>query len=165
MKKIYFWSIVLLIIIGCKKEEEQFTALPDIIYWTQPPLFSCNTCFSILNLKPDEGFVIRTIEAYNQLADSLRIHPYNPAINCDTATMTPIDFSRFTLIGLPTSFGICDSISKTILTNAGQTKIAYTVHIKKYHGICGAVMVVSLNLVLIPKIRDKCTVYFKVVEE
>ena len=159
MKKLLFLVVLAFFFISCKKENNNPSNLVDVKYINPGELFNCITCFSPSNLN-NNGFVIKNENSYKEFADLLRIYPYNPNINCDTATLKPIDFSKYSLIGIFTSFGACDSINKSILINSNRTKITYNIIIKKYSGTCVSILGVSLNFALISKIPDDCTVDF-----
>jgi hypothetical protein len=156
MRKLLF---LLLVLISCKKERSDPSEPLYVKYINPGELFNCITCFSPLNISCN-GFVIKNENSYKEFADSLRIYPYNPSINCDTATLKLIDFSKYSLIGIFTSFGAYDSINKSILINSNRTKITYNIIIKKYSGTCVSMLGVSLNFALISKIPDDCTVDF-----
>jgi hypothetical protein len=159
MKKLLFLGVLAFLLFSCKKENNSPSEFVDAKYITPGELFNCITCFSPSNLNSN-GFVIKDENSYKKFADLLRIYPYNPNINCDTATLKPIDFNKYSLIGMFTSFGACDSINKSILINSNRTKITYSIFIKKYSGDCVSMLGVSLNFALISKIPDDCTVDF-----
>ena len=164
MKKVFFLLVLVIVLISCKKENNNPSEPVDVKYINSGELFNCATCFSPSNLS-SKGFIIKNEHSYKKFADSLRIHSYNPIINCDTATLKQIDFSTYSLIGIVTSYGMCDSMSKSILANSNRTKITYIIIIKEYSGFCIQILYVSLNFALIPKIPDDCTIDFNVKTE
>lgn len=164
MKKIFLLLVLAILLISCNKENNNPSELVDVKYINNSDLFNCLSCFSPSNLS-SKGFIIKDEDSYNRLADSLRFHVYYPNLNCDTATLKQIDFNAFSLIGIVTSYGMCDSISKSILANSNRTKITYNIIIKEYSGFCIQILCVSLNFALVPKIPDDCTVNFYVKTE
>ncbi len=161
MKRLLFLLVLVLLLISCKKESNDPSGPLYVKYINTGELFNCITCFSPSNISCN-GFVIKNENSYKEFADSLRIYPYNPNINCDTATLKPIDFNKYSLIGIFTSFGACDSINKSIMTNSNRTRITYNIIIKKYSGPCVDMLGISLNFALISKIPDDCTVDFNI---
>ena len=97
---------------------------------------------------------------YQKYADSMRIHPLNS--NCDTATLKDIGFGKYTLIGILTAHGSCDSLSKEILMDNRNDKIIYTIDIGESLGPCIEILYIPLNLALISKIPEHYQVEFEV---
>lgn len=154
--------IALLLILGCKEENDNIYQLSDVVYMENYELFNCKTCFSIININANAGFVVTDYISYKMYADSMRIHPVNLNVDCDTATLVYIDFSKYSLIGIFTGFGACDTINRKIFNDENNKKIIYDIDIKEYTGSCIMIYVLSLNLALIPKIPDNYKVDFTV---
>ena len=164
MKNILFFLVLALLLISCNKEDNSPSEPVEVKYLNSNELFNCITCFSPSNISCN-GFIIKNENSYKEFANSLRIHPLNPNIDCDTATLKQIDFNKYSLIGILTSYGACDSISKSILTNSIRTKITYHIAIKEYSGYCVKILKVSLNFALISKVSDDCAVDFNIKKE
>jgi hypothetical protein len=163
MKTIYIAVLAILIYNGCKNDDNQYV-VTEIKYLRNSELFNCSecNCFSISNIYSRNGFVIRDKETYDKYADSLRIFPVISKINCDTAQLMNIDFNKHSLIGISAGYGACDSINRNIYVDNKNQKVIYQIGIKEYNGVCIQIYLLSLNLVLIPRIPDNYKVYFKV---
>jgi hypothetical protein len=162
MKNISFIIITLLLILGCQEENDNIYYLSEVVYLENNELFNCQTCFSISNINANSGLIITDDISYEKYADSMRIHPINPNIDCDTATLVFIDFNKYSLIGIFTGYGACDTIKRNIINDEKNKKIIYDIDIKEYTGSCIKIYILGLNLALIPKIPDNYKVDFTV---
>jgi len=162
MKNIVMIIITLVLISGCRKDNDTIDQFSDAIYLENNELFNYQTCFSISNINTNSGFIITDDNTYTKYADSMRIHPINSSVDCDTATLINIDFNKYSLIGITTGYGACDTIQRNILYDEKNRKIIYNIDIKEYTGGCILIYILSLNLALIPKIPDDYKVEFTV---
>ena len=90
---------------------------------------------------------IRDSVSYRQFEDSIRIHHYN--LNCDTARLPEIDFSKWMLIGKTTSGGGCsDEYKRKVYLDNENKKIIYDIRVR-YRGLC-KMLIMNYNFVLIP---------------
>lgn len=160
MKTIYFIAIISLLAISCEKESGNDYKVLNTVYMENKELFNCVTCFSVVNIHARSGFVIKDNYTYKLYADSMRIHPLNS--NCDTATLINIDFNKYSLIGIMTAIGGCDSISKAITVDHITKETFYNVHIAECIGQRTEILYLPLNLALISKIPDNYKVEFTV---
>ena len=162
MKNLVIYLPILLLILSCDKNQDydHEVIASNTIYLKNSDLFNTVTCFSISNIELESGFVIDNISDYQKFADSLRIYPYNS--DCDTATLIDINFTQYTLIGIQTAHGACDSISREIFVNNKKKDIMYNINIKESNETCSRILYVPLNLALMPKKPDKYKIEFKV---
>jgi hypothetical protein len=162
MKKVMIIScIMVLIVVGCRKEISNEPELAGVSYLSNSRIFYCVDCFPTFNASIN-GFVIKDMDSYKRLGDTLNIRTYNPLtqINCDTATLIPIDFDKYTLIGIFTSYGVCDIVKRNIQADALKQNILYNITIKKHNGFCVDILATSLNFALIPKLHENWNVLF-----
>lgn len=153
---------LILIIFGCEKIE-QVVEIKDIAYLTNSEFLNSSICFSP-SFNENEGFVINENEEYQYLMNSYRIHPINPEVDCDTASFIDVDFNEFSLIGVMTIYGTCDTIKRKVLYNSDNNQIIYEIEILKYQGVCNYMAVMNLNVALIPKMQEKDSVEFIITE-
>lgn len=158
MKIIYISCITLLIALSCNKEGGTNFKLSTIDYLETKDIFNYGNCFLISNIHAESGFVIKDESTYQIYADSMRIQPLNT--NCDTATLTDIDFTKYSLLGILTGYGACDSITRDISVNNQQSKVIYSIDIKESTDTCIYIYVMSLNLALVSRIPDDFAVKF-----
>jgi len=163
MKKIILLGIIIALVVGCKKESEGLTE-QDVKYLKTGEIVNCFACFSPSNVNAD-GFEIKSEESYKQFENLLRIYPFNPIIDCDTVILPKIDFNKYTLIGILTTYGICDSVSRSVFINTDKTKIIYNINIKKHVGFCTDIGCIDLNFALVPKPSVDYRVVFNLKEE
>ena len=158
-----FLVVALLILFGCQRETESVYELTDITYMQNNEWFNCQGCFSIGQINLHSGFVIRDENTYRMYEDSMKIYPISdPPVDCDTATLVSINFNEYTLLGMATSHGACDTLTRKIWKDEVNNKIVYDIDIKEYTGGCVLILYMPLNLVLIPKIPDDYFVEFTV---
>lgn len=160
MRNLLIVLITFFLLNGCEKNEGIYE-IQDVIYLENKELFNSITCFSVSNINLSEGFVIADNKEYQELTDSMRINPINPNVNCDTASLVYINFSEYSLIGIMTTYGTCDTIKRKVLFDDSNNYI-YNVDIKEYTGSCNLMLVMNLNLALIPKIPDNHIVEFEI---
>jgi hypothetical protein len=160
MRILYVLLMTLFFTAGCNKDGDKNFNLSATKYLKNKELFNCVTCFSVINIHACSGFAIRNENTYNLYADSMRIHPLNS--NCDTATLLNIDFNKYTLIGIMTGLGACDSITRNIAVDNKNERINYNIDIKESKEPCNDMLYLPLNLMLIPKIPDNYNVVFKI---
>lgn len=160
MKKIILLGIIIAFAVGCKKENENLIK-QDVKYLQTGEIVNCKDCFSSTNAS-SEGFVIDNEDSYKQFENLLRKDTDNKSIDCDTVSLPKIDFNKYTLIGILTVTGVCDSISKSVMTNLSKTKMIYNISIKRPDGFCTDQGYISLNFVEIPKPPINYTVEFNV---
>ncbi|MBN2611982.1 MAG: hypothetical protein JXB00_10540 [Bacteroidales bacterium] len=145
---------ILFVIPGCEKNDE-LTDITNQVEFLEPNFFG--TCFSGFF---DEGYsevVIKDEASYQEFGDSVRIHPFN--LNCDTAVLPSIDFSKYSLIGKLTSVGGCNAYSvRQVFRDENGKEIVYKIHVE-YSGSCD-MLIVSMNWALVPKIPKGFTVEF-----
>jgi hypothetical protein len=161
MKYLYLILVVFSLFLGCQKEND-FNECSDVIYLENKELFNSITCFSVGNINAKSGIVIKDDIPYKLFADSMRIHPLNTSVDCDTATLIDIDFNKYSLIGISTGYGACDNIKRNIFRDIVNKKIIYNIDIKEHKGRCIDLYIFNLNLALIPKISDTYVVEFNV---
>jgi hypothetical protein len=155
MKKFFFVLLIgSMFFISCKKDEK--------IDLTQQCVFYDNflgVCFNRLAALEFDQFIITDNKAYQTFADSIRDHPYN--INCDTATLPTIDFTKYSLLGKKTSGGGCSATyNRLILQDNNEKKLIYKITVQ-YKGSC-SMLLASWNWVIIPKLEKGYSVEFQV---
>ena len=162
MRNLLFISVGLLFVLGCEKDQNTYK-IQDVTFLTNLELFDSVICFSPTFLKKNTGIVITNEIKYNMYADSMRLNPFNPDGNCNTATLVNIDFSKYSLIGISTSYGGCDTLKRNILHDEKNNKLIYEIDIKEHTGEgCFYFLIVDLNVALIPKLPDDYKVDFSV---
>jgi hypothetical protein len=167
MKKLMIAScIMVLILAGCKKEISNSPELAGVSYLSNGRIFYCIDCFSPLNASSN-GFVIKDMVSYRKFGDTLNLHTYNQMtqINCDTASLIPIDFNKYTLIGILASYGMCDIVKRNIQADTINLNILYNITIKQHNGFCDQMLATSLNFALIPKLLENWNVLFTIKTE
>lgn len=155
MKKLFFCLIsISFLLIACEKEN--VTDITDRCLFHDDLL---GTCFYGISSYANEEIIIKDNEAYQVFEDSIRIHPLNT--NCDTASLTPIDFNVFTLLAKKTSGGGCSVIyDRKVLKDSENKKIIYKIKVQ-YEGPCD-MLISSWNWVYIPKLEEGYSVEFQV---
>lgn len=155
MKKFFFVLLIgSMFFISCKKDEKS-----DL---TQQCVFYDNftgVCFNGLAAMTIKEIIITDNNTYQNFANSIRDYPYN--INCDTATLPIIDFTRYTLLGKYTSGAGCSATyDRQILKDDNRKKLIYRI-IVQYEGYC-KMNLASFNWVIIPKLENGYSVEFDV---
>lgn len=147
------------LIVSCN-ERESIEELQDVIYLGNNDLYFSKSCYSIGKIDMIDGIVITTKEQYEELADSMKKDKADSDANCDTASLIDINFNKYSLIGIETDYGACDSMNKKVLIDNTNNRIIYDIDIKKYSGSCIKILIINYNLALIPKISDNYTMDF-----
>ena len=128
MRNIFITCITLLFtLISCDKNSDNDFKVLTTDYLENKDLLNCVNCFSVTNFHACSGFVIRDDKAYKIYADSMRIHPLNS--NCDTATLIKIDFTKYSLVGIMTEHGACDSLKRDLIVDNIGKVIKYEIDI------------------------------------
>jgi len=153
-----------LILASCRKDSNILPELQGCSYIQNTDLFYCPECFMPYK-QYEAGVVIRNTDSYNSFGDSLNSHAKFLQVDCDTTTLIPIDFTKYTLIGIFSSFGACDVITRKIQSDSTTQNIIYTITIKKHRGECTLNLLISMNFALIPKLPDNWNVVFDVKSE
>ena len=130
-------------------------------YLQNKDLLNSIGCFNPDNLSYS-GFVITNAASYQKLADSLRLHLSNAS--CDTATMIAIDFTKYTLLGIKTTYGEGCTIDRSVIWDSDHTRISYNIDIRQT-GMRHGILFIDLNYALIPRIPANSTVVFHVTKE
>jgi len=154
-------NIILLIVIAgsllqsCNKESQDDYKKSEIalqaIY--DPPFYF--SCFSF-ELIPNE-VVINDSVSYKVLENSMLV---KTSPGCDTAHFAKIDFNKYTLIGKKVNLSLCDSVTREIAVDTVHQKYIYSIRVKRHVGVCAAVLKISMNWVLVPKLPDDYKVDF-----
>lgn len=96
---------------------------------------------------------------YQNFGDSIRVHFVN--IDCSTAVLPDIDFSKFFLIGKHTQGGGCSvKYDRKILDSKDTKTLVYKIKVD-YSGNC-MMLIMNMNWVLIPKAYSDYTIEFQV---
>lgn len=152
--------LILSLLISCSKNSDSGYKTSDIVHLKNSELFSSPNCFSLSGIHAGSGFLISDVYTYAKYADSMRIYPYNS--DCDTATLRRIDFSKYSLIGIMTTYGDCDSLYRNFNMDDRAHKLRYIIDITQYGGPCNDKLNMSLNLALVPKLPNNYSVEFEV---
>ena len=155
----YILPVFLMLLVSCSKTIDSGYKTGNIVYLKNSKLFNSKPCFSPSNIHAGSGFLISDVYSYAKYADSMRIYPYNS--DCDTATLCRVDFSKYSLIGIKTEYGACDSVYRRIEMDDRSRKLRYRIDIIESDDPC-YVLSVDLNLVLVPKLPDNYGVAFEV---
>ena len=116
-------------------------------------------CFTGNPSDLDSEVIFTDYETYQDYWNKRRIHPYN--LDCDTAQLPNIDFDKYSLIGKYTEGGGCEvSYDRDIIEDKLRNRIIYTIKVE-YQGTC-AMLITSMNWVLIPKLKRNYEVEFVV---
>jgi hypothetical protein len=149
--------VILLSILSASCEREK-----ELIEITSECKFHDNiltTCFSgDISTEYDE-YIFRNNNSFQNYGDQSRINPIN--INCDTAQLPNIDFSKFSLLTKITIGGGCNAnYERTITKDTKNKKIIYQIT-ATYNGHC-YMQIINRNWVVTPKIPDDYTIVFNV---
>ncbi len=106
-----------------------------------------------------EQIVIRSEEEYIAYFEKKRITPSN--VDCSEAKLPEIDFNKHSLIGTWTSGG-CQVDYDRKIVKKGNNELNYNIK-ASYFGDC-YMLVFSMNWAIVPKIKKRTEVVFKVEE-
>jgi len=156
MKLLRFVPLILILIYSsCEKNNE----LVDITSDCEFPEIIVSSCF--YGSPPPEYYelVFRDNESYREYGDIVKINPIN--LNCDTAQLLAIDFSKYTLLSKMIMGGGCSAnFDRKVFMDVGNRKIIYQVK-ADFVGSC-EMLITNRNWVLIPAITNNYTVEFRV---
>jgi len=117
-------------------------------------------CFDDYFGKTFDEIIITNNVSYKLFGDSIRSKAIN--LNCSNTIITPIDFSKYILIGKYTIGGGCSvTYKRQIIDDEENKKITYQIT-TTYSGTCYKSFF-SFNWALIPKIPDEYTLEFQVI--
>ncbi len=152
--KIIIFGLLFTFLISCDKEG-------DLLDITSECEFHDNilsTCFYGRPNSEYDEFVFRDNDSFQEFGDIVRIYPAN--LNCDTATLPSIDFSKYSLLTMSTNGGGCSATyQRKVLKDTENRKIIYQISVD-YEGTC-EMLLGSRNWAIIPKISDGYTIDFK----
>lgn len=116
-------------------------------------------CFHGITSSEYNEIVISDTTVYYQFGHAIRIFPCN--LNCDTARLPPIDFSKYTLLGKRTYGGGCTAeYVRQVFEDKCEKMIIYEINVE-YSGGCD-MLIGNWNWVYIPKLPVDFTVAFRV---
>ncbi len=156
MKKIV-WVLLFItfVITSCKKEGEIIDITGNCIFYDN----ILGTCFYGTNGLEYDEIVFRDNEAYQKFGNSVRIYPAN--VDCDTAKLPEIDFSKFSLLAKRTHGGGCSAnYIRKIFKDTENKKMIYQIS-ANYEGDC-YMLLSSRNWAYVPKIPDNYKVEFQI---
>jgi hypothetical protein len=117
-----------------------------------------STCFYGRPNSDYDEFVFRDNFSFQEFGDIVRIYPAN--LNCDTAALPGINFSKYSLLTMSTNgCGCSATYQRKVLKDIENKKIIYQISIN-YEGTC-KMLLGSRNWAIIPEIPDNYTVVFK----
>lgn len=144
---------------GCEKEKIDEN-LNDI---TKDSEFKelLSDCFNGIFQKDYSEIIITDSESYKNFEDSIRVQA--GGLNCNTASLPYIDFSKFTLLGKFTQGGGCSvNYDRAVFDDTENKKIIYKISVE-YSGPCD-MWIFNWNWVCIPKLPEDYEVEFHVKE-
>lgn len=159
MRHTFFLIMILFLVASCEQPEEtnqnpDLTIAPEFL---EPMYFG--VCFGGLYPPTAREIVIKSDYEYQKLGDSCRILTLS-SVRCSDATLTDIDFKRFSLIGTFTSGGGCSAEYQRFLEVDTIAKIYhYNVQVA-YEGDCD-MLLMNMNWALVPAIPGDYSVDFE----
>lgn len=156
MRKAMLLPILFLLFTACDDKSPE-----DITDEVELDVDILSACFSGFDGFEYEQLVIRDAAAYQQLEEETRADIQH--VNCDTASLPSIDFSRYTLIGVNTSGGGCGAdYQRKVIWDEADERVTYHVSVT-YSGPC-YMLIGSFNWALIPALPEDFAVRFEVKE-
>lgn len=152
--KLIILGLLLIFTISCEKDGEIIDITDECEFYDN----ILSTCFYGSSNSEYDEIVFRDNDSFEEFGDIVRIYPAN--LDCDTAMLPMIDFSKYSLLSKRTNGGGCSAIyQRKVLKDTKNRKIIYEIWVE-YEGTC-EMLLGSRNWAIIPKISDNYTVDFK----
>ena len=149
--KYHLTLLIILLLAACSKDEKPFNLTDETIFRED----ITSTCFSDFTEIADEDIVIRTEAEYLNLQEILRQEYIG--INCDTASLPIIDFSKYTLLGKLTQGGGCSAnYDREVIRDNENKEIRYSIAVE-YVGAC-YMFIQNWNWACVPKFPNDYSV-------
>lgn len=149
---------ILLILITTSCDKEEFTEITRQCTFTNDLI---TPCFSAIHNSGYDQIIIKDNDAYQEFQDSTRDEIYG--LDCVAAELTPVNFSKYILIGKRTSGGGCSAdFSRRVFIDTGYKTVKYQISIR-YYGNC-AMLISSWNWAFIPRPSDDYNFDFVVIQ-
>ena len=150
---------ILLILITTSCNKDEFTEITRQCKFTDDLI---TPCFSAIHKSGYDQIIIKDNKAYQEFQDSIRDEIYG--LDCEAAELSPVNFSKYILIGKRTSGGGCSAdFSRRIFIDTGSKTVKYQISIR-YSGNC-AMLISSWNWAFIPKPSDDYNFEFVVTQK
>ncbi len=154
IKIIIFSFLLTLSTITCDKEGELIDITSECEFYDN----ILSTCFYGRPNSDYDEFVFRNNNSFQEFGDIVRIYPAN--LNCDTAKLPNIDFTKYTLLTKSTNGGGCSATyHRKVLKDTKNRKIIYEILVNS-ESTC-EMLLGSRNWAIIPKIPNNYSVDFK----
>jgi len=145
--------LISFILISCDKENERIDITDSCEFYDN----ILSTCFYGSSGSEYDEIVFRNNNAFQDFGNIIRIYPAN--VDCDTAKLPNIDFSKYSLLSKRTN-GLCSATyARKVLKDIDNKKIIYKISVT-YEGSC-EMLVGSRNWAIVPKIPDDYNVEFQ----
>jgi len=147
-------GLLLIFSISCEKDNEPIDITDECEFYDN----ILSTCFYGSSTSEYDEIVFRDNDSFQEFGNLVRIYPVN--LDCDTAKLPIIDFSKHSLLSLKTNGGGCSATyQRKVLKDLKNRKIIYEISVD-YEGAC-EMLLGSRNWAIVPKITDNYTVDFK----
>ena len=152
--KIILLGLLFIFTISCEKDSELTDITSECEFYDN----ILSTCFYGSSNSQYDEIVFRDNDSFQEFGDTVRIYLAN--LDCDTAMLPVIDFSKYSLLSKSTNGGGCSATyQRKVLKDTKNRKIIYEISVD-YEGVCD-MLLGSRNWAIIPKIPDNYTVVFK----